>query len=183
MSRAIGMSGAPTLLSCAEGKTGDGVIREPSTGSTRSQTLRMRRNSSHRNWEVSPVPDIALLVKGVSGKAYGRNPGIATGEKSDACIVPGNGPNNDDGSIPSPAEVREGRRAARRNVEQPPAPRTQSRTGALTGLDGVREAARKGRDERFTALMHHITPELLTESFINLKRSAAAGVDGVIWQP
>ena len=44
------------------------------------------------------------------------------------------------------------------------------------GLDGVREAARKGRDVRFTALMHHITPDLLTESFMDLKRSAAAGV-------
>jgi RNA-directed DNA polymerase len=64
---------------------------------------------------------------------------------------------------------------------QLPASRTQSRTGASMGLDGVREAARKGRDVRFTALMHHITPDLLTESFMDLKRSAAAGVDGVTW--
>jgi retron-type reverse transcriptase len=49
------------------------------------------------------------------------------------------------------------------------------------GLDGVREAARKGRDARFTALTHHITPELLAESFMELKRSAAAGIDGVTW--
>jgi RNA-directed DNA polymerase len=50
------------------------------------------------------------------------------------------------------------------------------------GLDRVREAARKGRDVRFTALMHHITPDLLAESFMDLKRSAAAGVDGVTWR-
>lgn len=50
------------------------------------------------------------------------------------------------------------------------------------GLDGVREVARKGRDVRFTALMHHITPDLLAESFLDLKRSAAAGVDGVTWR-
>jgi hypothetical protein len=31
------------------------------------------------------------------------------------------------------------------------------------GLEGVREAARKGRDVRL--IMHHITPELLAESF------------------
>ncbi len=49
------------------------------------------------------------------------------------------------------------------------------------GPDGVREAARKGRDVQFTALMHHITPDLLAESFVELKRSAAAGVDGVTW--
>jgi group II intron reverse transcriptase/maturase len=30
--------------------------------------------------------------------------------------------------------------------------------------------------------MHHVTPELLTESFRQLKRSAAPGVDGVTWR-
>jgi len=181
LSREIGMLGAPTLLSCAEGETEDGVYREPSEGSTRSKTLRMRRGPSHRNWEVSSAPDIGLSAKGVSGKAHGHKPEIIADEKSDACIVPRNGPNNDDASIPSSAEDREGRRAAERNADQLPASRTQSRTGASMGLDGVREAARKGRDVRFTALMHHITPDLLTESFMDLKRSAAAGVDGVTW--
>jgi RNA-directed DNA polymerase len=141
----------------------------------------MRRGPSHRNWEVSSAPDIGLSAKGVSGKAHGHKPEIIADEKSDACIVPRNGPNNDDASIPSSAEDREGRRAAERNADQLPASRTQSRTGASMGLDGVREAARKGRDVRFTALMHHITPDLLTESFKDLKRSAAAGVDGVTW--
>jgi group II intron reverse transcriptase/maturase len=50
------------------------------------------------------------------------------------------------------------------------------------GLDGVREVARKGKEVRFTALMHHITPQLLTDSFMHLKRTAAAGVDGVTWR-
>jgi len=49
------------------------------------------------------------------------------------------------------------------------------------GLDGVREVAKRRKDTRFTALMHHITPELLTESFRHLKREAAAGVDGLTW--
>ena len=42
LSREIGTSGAPTLLSYAEGNTADDVIRKPSLGSTRSKTLRMR---------------------------------------------------------------------------------------------------------------------------------------------
>jgi group II intron reverse transcriptase/maturase len=46
----------------------------------------------------------------------------------------------------------------------------------------VREAARKDGTLRFTALMHHITPELLVDSFYELKRDAAPGVDGVTWQ-
>jgi group II intron reverse transcriptase/maturase len=50
------------------------------------------------------------------------------------------------------------------------------------GLHGVRERARKNKQERFTALLHHVTVELLRESFYALKRKAAPGVDGVTWQ-
>jgi group II intron reverse transcriptase/maturase len=49
------------------------------------------------------------------------------------------------------------------------------------GLEGVREAARRDRRARFTALLHHITPELLEASFQRLRRDAAAGVDAVTW--
>jgi hypothetical protein len=50
------------------------------------------------------------------------------------------------------------------------------------GLKGVREVARLDKTARFTALHHHITPELLLESFHALKHSAAAGVDAVTWR-
>lgn len=180
-SREIGMFGAPTQLRNAEGHTGEGATREPSPGSTRSETLCMRGSPSYGNWEVSSEPG-AFGLLGVSGKAVSRKPGMNADETSDACIVPRNGPNNGGGSKPTLAEDREGRRAAKRNAIHPTAPRTQSRTRASSGLDGVREAARKGRDVRFTALMHHISPEMLAEGFRHLKRSAAAGVDGVTWR-
>ena len=106
---------------------------------------------------------------------------LTAGEKSDACIVPANASNEGGGREPAPEERREGRRAAKSNAGQSPAPRTQSRTGASMGLNGVREAALRNKRARFTALMHHITPELLTDSFRRLKRSAAPGVDGVLW--
>ena len=35
---------------------------------------------------------------------------------------------------------------------------------------------------RFTALLHHITPKLLVESFYAHRQNAAAGVDGVTWR-
>ena len=35
---------------------------------------------------------------------------------------------------------------------------------------------------RFTALLHHVNIGLLRGSYYNLKRKAAAGVDGVRWQ-
>jgi hypothetical protein len=121
----------------------------------------MRRSSLNRNCEISPVPAGQLTVGG-SGKADGRKPDIHAGEKSDACVVPMNDPNNGAASKPAQAEGREGRRAAKSNTEKRPAPRTQSRTRASMGLDGVREVARAakaaGREVRFTALLHHVTP-------------------------
>jgi RNA-directed DNA polymerase len=127
------------------------------------------------------VPDGAQ-PSGRSGKALCRTPDCDAGEKSDACIVPSNDPNNGGGSTLAPTEDREGRRATKRNAKQSPAPRTQSRTGASMGLDGVREVACKSKEGRFTALMHHITPDLLIESFMQLKHAAAPGVDGMTWR-
>ena len=52
----------------------------------------------------------------------------------------------------------------------------------MSGLDRIREAARKDKELRFTSLVHHITLELLRESFLALKRDAAPGVDDVTWR-
>lgn len=189
LSREIILSGAPTLLIEAEGNTDGGAIRKSSAGSTRSKTLSMRRSSLYRNWEISSVPVEPMKLDGAtggSGKADGRTPDIDADEKSDACVVPVNGPNNDAAPKAAPAEDLEGRRAAKRNAEQSPAPRTQSRSRASMGLDGVREVAcaqkASGKKVQFTALMHHITPQLLIDSFMHLKKSAAAGIDGVTWR-
>ena len=49
-------------------------------------------------------------------------------------------------------------------------------------LERVRRAAKHGRTERFTALLHNIDVDLLQAAFLALKRRAAAGVDGVTWE-
>jgi len=49
------------------------------------------------------------------------------------------------------------------------------------GLEGVRQAAKERKQEKFTALLHHLTIDLLRESFYRMKRSAAAGVDEMTW--
>jgi group II intron reverse transcriptase/maturase len=117
-------------------------------------------------------------TSGDSGKAECRTPEKPAVEKSDAFILPGKPSNK---GI-NPAEMVEGRNAAKGNAEQVPAPRTQSRISrASTGLGSVRQAARRNRRLRFTALMHHITPQLLVDSFYSLQKNAAAGVDGVTW--
>jgi group II intron reverse transcriptase/maturase len=108
-----------------------------------------------------------------------RNPVVNAEEKSDTPILPLKPPNKG----AEPAEVVEGRGVVKGNTNRVPAPRTQSRTSrASKGLEGVREAARRDRRLRFTALLHHITPELLRESFYTLKRQASVGVDGVSWK-
>ena len=49
-------------------------------------------------------------------------------------------------------------------------------------MRGVREVARRDKRTRFTALLHHVTVQLLGDSYYALKRAAAPGVDGVTWQ-
>jgi RNA-directed DNA polymerase len=46
----------------------------------------------------------------------------------------------------------------------------------------VRQAARQSKEVRFTALLHHITIDLLKRCYIALKRDAAPGIDGVTWR-
>ena len=107
-----------------------------------------------------------------------HHPVIHADEKSDTFVVPKKLPNKGD----NPAEVVEGREVAKGNTGDDPAHRTQSRASASKGLEGIREIARREKRAKFTALLHHITPSLLVESFYALKRNAAAGVDGVTWR-
>jgi len=78
--------------------------------------------------------------------------------------------------------VVEGRPVTKENIVESNTRPTQSGERVSQGLHGVRERARKNKQERFTVLLHHVTPELLRESFYALKRKAAPGVDGVTWQ-
>lgn len=113
-----------------------------------------------------------------AGKVTSQKPAVYADEKSDNSVVPEKLSNNGFCS----AETMEDRELAKGNSEQPSAPRTQSRTSALSGLLAVRQAARRDRRVKFTSLLHHVTVELLHESFYNLKRDAASGVDGLSWR-
>lgn len=131
----------------------------------------------HGSWEISSVPE--RQASGGTGKAQSHNPVVYAGEKSDTPVVPEKPPNKGD----DPAEVVEGRGVAKGNVSKSPACRTQSRNNSASmGLEGVRVVARRDKTVRFTALLHHITPQLLVESFHALRHDAAAGVDAVTWR-
>ena len=80
-----------------------------------------------------------------------------------------------------PAEFVEQRGLAKGNTRQTPTAETLGSEKVSRGLLGVREAARRDKRLQFTALLHHIDVSLLWESYEQLKRGAAPGVDGVRW--
>src|ERR1700746_2554044 len=131
----------------------------------------------HENREISNTPSASC--EGRSVKAHSRTTDMHVLEKSDCAEVPVNRPNKG-GQLP--AEAGEGRAQMKENIDQPHMLLTQSGKGMSQGLDGVRKAARERKQERFTALLHHLSVDLLRDSFYALKRQASPGVDGVTWQ-
>ena len=100
-------------------------------------------------------------------------------EKSDLAIVATKPANKAGAPATERAEPRAGTEG---NTGHPRTPRTQSRASVSPGLDRVRHAARQRKKETFTALLHHVTVDLLRESFQALERQAAPGMDGLTWQ-
>jgi len=100
-------------------------------------------------------------------------------EKSDHAIV-ARKPAND--VEPSTVESVEPRAGAKGNASQQSTGRAQSRETVSQALERIRKAARERKTEKFTALLHHISPELLAEAFDELKEDAAAGIDGLTWK-
>ena len=79
------------------------------------------------------------------------------------------------------AEWVEPRVGTKGNTGHPRTRRTQCRGSVSQGLERVRQVARQRKKEKFTALLHHVTVDLLRDAFLALKRRAAPGVDGVSW--
>jgi group II intron reverse transcriptase/maturase len=81
------------------------------------------------------------------------------------------------------AEAMEGRGLAKGNSPERNALRTQSRVGAPSALERVRQAAKNDKKQRFTAILHHICDvEQLRAAYLGVKRGAATGVDGQTWE-
>jgi RNA-directed DNA polymerase len=100
--------------------------------------------------------------------------------KSDSSVVPEKSLNK---TCEKVAEGMEERELAKGNPLVRNASRTQSRTGAPSALERVREAARKDKKQRFTALFHHVYAiDQLRQAYYELKRNAAPGIDGETWR-
>ena len=101
------------------------------------------------------------------------------GGESSGGVVPAKQQNE---GLGRPKEAVEERPPARENMEEPNSCRTQSRESEPNGLDRVREAAKRDKGLKFTALLHHVSIDLLRSSYQSLKKRAAAGVDGMTWE-
>ena len=80
-----------------------------------------------------------------------------------------------------PAEFVEKRPLAKGNPVQTTVTGTQRPEAASSGLDRVREAAKRDKGLRFTNLLHHITVERLYAAYRGLNPKAAKGVDEMTW--
>lgn len=180
--------------------------REPVLDAAESETPRMRGNSQHGNRE-SPGASSQDGGEERSGKAAGRTPDMHARGQSDDSIVPkkrankasgwagsgysgtrrrkGEATENTNTGLNQPtqaAEPVEERGSIEGNAEEEATRRTQCRESGSSGLDRIREVAKRDKKVRFTALLHHIDVALLRWSFSKLKREARPGVDGVTWK-
>jgi group II intron reverse transcriptase/maturase len=109
-------------------------------------------------------------------------------EKSGLVIVAGKPANKAEQPAPegsaamlNAAEPVEQRAGTKGNADQQSTCRTQSRVSVSQALERIRKVAKERKKEKFTALFHHISIELLEEAYFELKEDAAPGVDRLTW--
>jgi RNA-directed DNA polymerase len=98
--------------------------------------------------------------------------------KSDSPVVPAKPPNN---AAQVVAEVVEERGLAKGNTASTTRPGHRAGPGVSSALDRVREVARRDKEARFTALLHHVDLPRLRAAYWAIRPQAAPGVDGVTW--
>src|SRR6266480_2668793 len=96
--------------------------------------------------------------------------------KSDSPVIPAKPPNK-----ALAAEAVEERGLTEGNTDDPSRPGRRAGPGVPSGLDRVREVARKDKEVRFTALLHHVDLNRLRTAYEALNPKAATGVDGMTW--
>ena len=100
-------------------------------------------------------------------------------EESDLAIVAVKPMNKAERFATESAEPRAGTKG---NADQQSTCRAQNRISVEQALERIRKVARERKKERFTALFHHISIDLLEEAFYELKEDAAPGMDRLTWK-
>jgi RNA-directed DNA polymerase len=99
--------------------------------------------------------------------------------KSDGRVVPAKPVNK---AATAVAESVEERRPVEGNTTSKTRPGHRVGPGAPSALDRVREVARRDKEARFTALLHHVSLSRLRAAYWAIRPQAAPGVDGVTWR-
>jgi RNA-directed DNA polymerase len=110
----------------------------------------------HENRETSGAPR-PERERGRSAKAQSQKADAYAPEESDRTILSMNQTNKEERSSAEPGEKRV---RAKENIVRPTTSPTQSGKPVSQGLSGVQEAAKKRRQERFTALLHRESLEV-----------------------
>jgi RNA-directed DNA polymerase len=100
-------------------------------------------------------------------------------EKSDSPIV-ARKPANE--AVRAAEEQVERRGGTKENADQQNTVRTQSREAVSRAQARIRDAVTRNPTEPLTALLHHVTKDILRAGFFSLKKTAAPGIDGLTWQ-
>src|SRR5260370_29628353 len=109
-------------------------------------------------------------------EGQGRTAEMNEHEKSDGLVVPAKLPNKT--GVPV-AEAVEGSSPAEGNTDGRTRPGLSAGQGVTSGLDRVRLVARRDKDIRVTALLHHVDLDRLWAAFAAINPKATPEVDNV----
>lgn len=120
--------------------------------------------------------------RGPRGESERSKAAMNGGGNSDKLIVPKKVANKEGGK-PCSAERPEGRGLAKRNSGGQNRTWTQRQTDLKQASDRIRKAAKEDKEQRFTALWHHVyNVDRLRQAYYALKRDASPGIDGETWK-
>ena len=119
------------------------------------------------------------MLGGTRGERFGGKPSMNERGKSDRSVVPVKPPNKP-GTLG--AEAVEGRGLPEGNAASETPSGRRAGWGVSSDLDRVRQVARRDKEVRFTALLHHVTVDRLEGAYRAIRPDAAPGVDGVTWR-
>ena len=117
----------------------------------------------------------------MAGTLSGRPEAVADDER-DGEVGPARGSEEaSEQAVSTAAEPVERRGGTKENADLQSTVRTQSREAVSNAQARIREAVTRNRQDKLTALLHHINIDVLRASFFGLKKSAAPGVDEMTW--
>ena len=144
-----------------------------------SETSRMYRDILHGSRETL---HLACEQRSPHGEPQGDTAMMYECRESDSPIV-SEKPLNKICDNKHMAEEAEKRGLAKGNSIEQNRNRTQGRGFLPSELDRIRQAACRNKSEKFTAIWHHVySIQRLRNSYFNLKRSGAPGIDGQTWK-